>query len=194
MCRDRLFLRAFIGLIAISAIMAPRHGWRGLITRRPKLQLIRNICHVGAQYGVFYAIITVPLAVVTSIEYLVPAITSVFAALTIGEKISRHRWIGMAVSFAGVLIIVRPGVADVSSAMLMVIVSAVLFSVQIVIVKVLSQIDGPGTMVFTQNAIQSFILIGPAVYVWVMPDWHHVPWIVVIGLSGMAAHYCLSHA
>ena len=81
---ELLFLRAFVGLIVISAIMAPRHGWRGLITRRPKLQLIRNICHVGAQYGVFYAIVTIPLAVVTSIEYLVPAISAAFAALTIG--------------------------------------------------------------------------------------------------------------
>ncbi|MBT5048256.1 MAG: hypothetical protein HOM58_07120, partial [Rhodospirillaceae bacterium] len=39
---ELLFFRAFIGLIAITIIMAPR-GWRLLIPKRPGLQLVRNL-------------------------------------------------------------------------------------------------------------------------------------------------------
>ena len=189
-----LFLRALIGLIAIAAIMVPKEGIRSLITRRPGFQLLRNATHVGAQYCVFFALISVPLAVVTSIEYTIPAFTAAIAAMTIGEKVNRYRWIGMAASFIGVLIIVRPGIASVGLPTMMVIIGAVLFSAQNVMVKVLSQSESASTMVFTMNVIQSMILLGPALYLWITPEWHHIPWILLLGLSGLTTHFCISKA
>ena len=109
-----LFFRAIIGLIAISAIMIPKEGIKALITKHLGFQILRNITHAGGQYCVFFGVISVPLAVVTSIEYTIPAITAAIAAMTINEKVNRYRWIGMAVSFLGVLIIVRPGCPSVT--------------------------------------------------------------------------------
>lgn len=189
-----LFLRALIGLVAIAAIMIPKEGIRSLITKRPGFQILRNATHVGGQYCVFFGVISVPLAVVTSIEYTIPALTAAMAALTIGEKVNRYRWIGMAVSFLGVMIIVRPGIVPVGLPTMMVIFGAVLFSMQNVMVKVLSQTESASTMVFTMNIIQSLILLGPAIYLWITPELHHVPWIVLLGLSGLTTHFCLSKA
>lgn len=190
---ELLFLRALVGLIVVAAIMAP-HGRRGLITKRPAMQIIRNMVHVTAQFCVFFAVIAIPLAEVTAIEFTIPAMTAAIAALTIGEKVSSHRWIGMAMSFAGVLFIVRPGFVEVPAEVLIIIVGALFFSINNVMVKVLSQTDSAGTMVFTMNALQVLILIGPALYFWTTPEWRHVPWILTLGLSGMIAHYCMSRA
>lgn len=189
-----LFLRAIIGLIAISVIMVPKYGLSNLLTKRLPFQILRNVTHVSAQYCVFFAVISVPLAVVTSIEYTIPALTAAFAAMTIGERVKFYRWIGMTVSFLGVLIIVRPGFVPISIPTLMVILGAILFSAQNVMVKVLSQTESAGTMVFTMNLIQCLILLGPAVYFWVMPQWHHVPWLLLLGTSGIITHFCLSKA
>lgn len=189
-----LFFRAIIGLIAISAIMIPREGLRSLITKRPGFQFLRNATHAGGQYCVFFGVISVPLAVVTSIEYTIPALTAAIAAMTIGEKVNRYRWIGMAVSFVGVLIIVRPGIVPVGIPTMMVILGAVLFSAQNVMVKVLSHTDSASTMVFTMNIVQSVLFLGPALYLWVAPEWHHVPWLLLLGLSGLTTHFCLSKA
>jgi drug/metabolite transporter (DMT)-like permease len=49
-------------------------------------------------------------------------------------------------------------------------------------------------MVFMMNLMQSLMLIGPALYVWVTPELHHLPWILMLGVSGMIAHYCMSRA
>lgn len=190
---ELLFLRALVGLIVITVIMAPR-GRRGLITKRPVMQIFRNLAHVIAQFCVFFAVITIPLAQVTAIEFTIPAMTAALAALTIGEKVSSHRWIGMAVSFVGVLFIVRPGFVEVPVEVLIIIVGALFFSINNVMVKVLSQTDSAGNMVFTMNALQVLILIGPAIYFWTNPEWRHVPWILMLGLSGMIAHYCMSRA
>ena len=188
-----LFFRASIGLIAATAITLP-YGRRGMITRRPGLQLVRNILHICAQYGIFFAVITVPLAEVTAIEYTVPAMTAAFAALTIGEKVGRHRWVGMAISFVGVLFVVRPVFETIPPAMLVAILGAVCFSLNNVMIRVLSQIDSAGTIVFAMNLIQSVLLLGPAIYVWTTPGWSHVPMILLLGLAGVLTHYCMSRA
>ncbi len=99
--QELLFFRAFIGLVAISIIMAP-NGWRILIPRRPGLQIVRNLFHMSAQYCVFFAVVIIPLAEVTAIEFLVPLITALMAAPLLKEKIGRSRWIGMIVGFVGI--------------------------------------------------------------------------------------------
>jgi drug/metabolite transporter (DMT)-like permease len=190
---ELLFFRAFIGLIAITIIMAPR-GWRLLIPKRPGLQLVRNLFHVSAQYCVFFAVILIPLAEVTAIEFTVPLITALLAAPLLKEKIGRHRWIGMIAGFIGVLFVVRPVFETVPPAMLIALFGAVLFSCNTILVKVLSEVEDAGTMVFVMNVIQTLVLIGPAIYVWTTPEWHHVPWLLMLGLSGSCTHYCLSRA
>jgi drug/metabolite transporter (DMT)-like permease len=61
-------------------------------------------------------------------------------------------------------------------------------------VKVLSEVEDAGTMVFVMNVIQTLVLIVPTYLVWTTPQWHHVPWLLMLGLSGILAHYCLSRA
>ena len=191
--QELLFFRAFIGLIVISIFMAPK-GWRILIPRRPGLQLVRNLLHVSAQYCVFFAIIIVPLAEVTAIEFTVPLITVLLAGPLLREEIGRTRWIGMIVGFIGILFIIRPVFQDVPPAILIAIFGAMLFSLNNILVKVLSEVEEAGTMVFVMNVIQTLVLIVPTYLVWVTPQWDHVPGLLMLGLSGILAHYCLSRA
>ena len=190
---ELLFFRALIGLIAISLVMLPR-GWRTLVPRRPGLQVVRNLFHMSAQYCVFYAVAIIPLAEVTSIEFTVPLITALMAAAVLKEKIGRARWVGMIIGFMGILFVVRPVFEEVPPAMLVAILGAVLFSVNSILVKILSEAEDAGTMVVVMNVIQTLVLLGPAIYVWTTPELHHVPWLLMLGLSGILTHYCLSRA
>jgi drug/metabolite transporter (DMT)-like permease len=190
---ELLFLRALIGLVVITVIMLARGG-HGFRSQRPGQQWLRNGSHVIGQFCVFYGVLAIPLAEVTSIEYTIPAMTAGLAALFLGEKVGRHRWIGMAISFTGVLFIVRPVFADIPPAMFVVILGAVFFAIQNVYVRILSQVEGASTLVFQMNLIQSLILLGPALYVWITPSWHHLPWLAALGLAGMIAHFCMGRA
>lgn len=190
---ELLFFRALVGLIAITLIMAPK-GWRGLIPRRPGLQIVRNLFHMSAQYCMFSAVVIIPLAEVTALEFTVPLITALMAAPLLKEKIGRTRWIGMIVGFIGILFVVRPVFEVVPPAMLIAIFGAVLFSYNTILVKILSEVEEASTMVFVMNVIQTLVLLGPALYVWTSPEWHHLPWLLLLGLSGILTHYCLSRA
>ena len=190
---ELLFFRALVGLIAITLIMAPK-GWRGLIPRRPGLQIVRNLFHMSGQYCMFSAVVIIPLAEVTALEFTVPLITALMAAPLLKEKIGRTRWIGMIVGFIGILFVVRPVFEVVPPAMLIAIFGAVLFSYNTILVKILSEVEEASTMVFVMNVIQTLVLLGPALYVWTSPEWHHLPWLLLLGLSGILTHYCLSRA
>jgi len=188
-----LFLRAAIGLAAIAAIMGARGG-RGFRSRRPGLQVLRNAAHVLGQFCVFYGVLLIPLAEITAVEYTIPAMTAAMAAIFLKEKVGRHRWIGIAISFAGVLFVVRPAFGTIPPATFVVIFGAALFAIQAIMVRVLSQLESAETQVFQMNLLQSLMLLVPAVLVWTMPGWHHLPWLAVLGLAGMAAHYCMGRA
>jgi len=188
-----LFLRAFVGLVVIGAILAPG-GWRQVRPSRPVLHLGRNLLHLGAQFCVFFAVTAIPLAEVTSIEYTVPMLTAMIAALTIGERVGIHRWVGMAIGFVGVLFIVRPGFSAIPPAMMIAFGGALLFAANNVMIKVLTRTDNAATIVLVMNAIQATVALGPAIAVWVWPEWRHAPWILGVGVAGLVTHYAMTRA
>ena len=185
-----LFIRAFIGLVVITPFALSK-GWKGLISCNPGLQITRNITHVAAHSVCHHHSAS---SRVTSIEYTIPMMTAAMAALMLGEKVKSHRWYGMAASFCGVLLIIRPGFLEVQAAVWMVVLGAVFFSMNNVMVKKLSMLDSASTMVFNMNAIQVLLLAMPAYLVWTTPQWSHLPWLLGLGLSGLVTHYCRSRA
>lgn len=188
-----LFWRALVGLIIISAVIAPR-GFHTVRTRRLGLHIVRNLIHLAAQFGIYYAFIVVPLAEVTAVEYTIPAMTALIAAVFLGEKVGIHRWVGMAMSFVGVLFVVRPGFAEVPPEMFVMFGGALCFAINNVMIKAMTRTESAETMVFNMNLIQLVIAVGPALSVWTHPEWHHVPWILGLGAAGLMTHYAMTRA
>ena len=87
-----------IGLITITAIMIPNHVFVLWLPNALHCNL-RGMLYMSPLNTAFFAVISLPLAVISAIEYSVPAFTAALAAVTIGEKVDRHRWCAMATSF-----------------------------------------------------------------------------------------------
>jgi drug/metabolite transporter (DMT)-like permease len=188
-----LFLRAAIGVLVIMPI-ALRRGLDNVKSTRLGYHFGRNAVHLAAQFCVFFGVIHIPLAVVTSLEFTVPIWSAILAGIWIGEKVRTHRWIGMGVSFVGVLFIIRPGVAVVDPAVFVVLVGAFGFAVQNVMVKVLTRTDTASAVVFWMNVMQATLALPFALFYWSPVEWHHLPWAVGLGISGMVAHYAMTRA
>lgn len=99
-----------IGL-ATSVVLKPR-GERlrdALKLRHP--WLMQGIAGLRVVSGVSltYAFMTLPLAEAYSLGFLIPATSTILAVLFLKEEVSAVRWLLIAVSFAGVLLVIRPG-------------------------------------------------------------------------------------
>lgn len=91
-----------ISWISLRAAEIPVWG------RRRGLLLLRGVLGFVALSAFYYAVIHLPLADATVIQYTNPIFTAVLAALVIGEGIRRREMALILLSLTGVVIMVRP--------------------------------------------------------------------------------------
>lgn len=71
--------------------------------------LIRTLSEAGATMLYITALALIPLSINAALLQASPLVVTMAAALFLGEKVGWRRWTAIAVGFAGVLIILRPG-------------------------------------------------------------------------------------
>lgn len=188
-----LFFRSLVGFVVIVVLL--RHaGWGQLRTRMFGTHLIRNLSHYAGQFGWFYGIALLPLAEVFAIEFTMPIWTAVFAAVLLGERINRRRVLAIAIGFAGVLVMLRPGIVVVSPGALAVLGAALAYGFAHTLTKRLSGTDSPLAILFYTVAIQLPLAFLPTLNDWAWPSLVLLPWVLGVGLTALSAHYCLTRA
>lgn len=189
-----LFLRSVVGVLALAALLAGRGGLAEVRTRRAGLHLLRNLAHFGGQYGWFLGIALIPLAQVFAIEFTAPIWTVLLAMLFLGERASPARVGAVALGIAGVLLILRPGGEAVSPGALAVLGGAFCYALSYVLTKRLVATESPIAIVFYMTVMQLPLGLVPALFDWHWPSAAMWPWVVVVGLTALGAHYCISRA
>ncbi len=190
---EMLFLRSAIGVAILAAVLSVK-GWGRVRTRRLGGHLVRNLVHFAGQTLWIVGIALLPLATVAAIEFTTPIWGVFLAVLFLGERMNRGRWVARAFGILGILVILRPGVAVIGAASLLMLVCTFCFGATNTITKWLTRSDTPFTIVFYMVLMQTLIGALAAVFVWTpvaAGDW---PFLVLLGLTGISAHYALTHA
>jgi drug/metabolite transporter (DMT)-like permease len=188
-----LFFRSMLGLVVIVALLQ-RAGWKQAYTRAFRTHLVRNLAHFGGQYGWFYGLALIPLAEVFALEFTTPIWTAILASLLLGERMNGYRGLGIAAGFTGVLLILRPGVAIVSPAALAVLGAALAYAFSHILTKRLSGSDTPLAILFYMTAIQLPLGLVLSLPGWVWPSASAWPWVGVVAITALSAHYCMTRA
>lgn len=188
-----VFFRSLLGLVMIlPTVDVPLREL--LRPRWPKLYLTRGVLSYFAMLTWFYPLQVLVLADAVALQFTLPLFTILFAIVVFREPVGVRRWTATIIGFAGALLIIRPGFAEFDFRMVLVLVSAALYASANMVVKKLSGIERPGVVVFYLHAVTlPFALIGAVPY-WIWPSWADLPWIIVLGVSGSAAHYCFTRS
>lgn len=96
-------------LLLLMGVMAPRHGWALVKTERTGLVILRALFLGLASLCAGLALQRMPVAETTAIIFLSPIGVLLAAGPLLGERAGPAGWVSAAVSFAGVLMIARPG-------------------------------------------------------------------------------------
>jgi drug/metabolite transporter (DMT)-like permease len=184
-----LFFRSVVGLLIVGALLSRRGP--GLLRTR---HVGRNLAHFVGQFGWFFAIASLPLAEVFAIEFTIPIWAALLSAVFLGERLTPRRLLALALGFAGVLLIVRPGVGLLQLASLAALVGALGYAVSYVCTKRLTATDSALAILFYMTAVQLPLGLAGALWHWQTADWVHLPWIVVVGVTALSAHFCLARA
>ena len=163
-------------------------------TRRMPLHCTRvAFAYIGI-LGLFYGLLHIPVADVVALSFTQPLFIAVLAAVLLGEAVGIARWRAVAIGFAGVLVILRPGFEEIGFATLAVLASAACYGVSNICIKRLMTTDTPVQSTLYGNLLMLPLSALPAAFVWVTPGLWDALAMIGVGLGGMGGIYFVSRA
>ncbi len=187
------FLRYLLGLVFLLPVV-PAFRQMHLAPRDWGLFGVRGLFHAFGVMLWFYAMTRIPLAEVTAMGYLTPVGIALGAALFLGERLRLRRIAAIAAAILGALIILRPGLREVSPGHLAMVLNAVFFSGSYLIAKRMTGVVPPSVVV---GMLSIFVTLGLAPFafvVWVPVTWAEVAWLAMVACFATAGHYAMTMA
>ena len=163
-------------------------------TRRPGLQIARSFLLMIATMFFFTALSHLPLADAISIGFVSPLLVTAFAIPILGEKVGMRRWAAILVGFAGVLIIIRPGLGVMHWAAVLPLGMATCFAMYQILTRIAGRTEDARTSQVWASAVGVVVLSCIAPFVWTPPTLAGWVLMAAAGLCGGLGHYILIKA
>ncbi|WP_338048858.1 DMT family transporter [Rhodobaculum claviforme] len=188
--------RSAIGFAIVCAAMAlSRPGFAQARTAQPWLHVKRNVFHFAGQNAWFMALMLLPLAQLVALEFTSPIWVALLAALMLGERLTRRKIVAVLLGFTGVLIVAQPGVEPIQIGHAVALMAALGFALNTIYTKQIMAHDTVLCVLFWMTLSQGLmgLVLGlPGGFPW--PSAGVWPWLVLVGMTGLSAHYCLTSA
>jgi len=142
----------------------------------------------------YYSLVLINVGDSVALQFTLPIFTMIAAVLILGEKILSHRLIATLIGFAGVLIIVRPGFAELNLGIMMALSSAAFHAVSDTYARYLSRYDKVPTIMGFNFLFTIPLAAIPAVIYWEPVSLDIWPLLLAFGMAGISAQYCLTRS
>ena len=187
------FLRFFFGMLVLSPIFI-KTKLRVFKTTHLKTHILRVVLNYPSMLLFFYAINFVSIEKANSLTFIVPFIATILAIIILKEKIYFYRIFALILGFIGMLIVIRPGIIEVSFGVYMILISSFLWAVMIIITKRLSRDDSSITILSYQYLLMFIISFVVAIFNWQSPSVETIFYLLLAGFSGTIFHLTLYQA
>lgn len=193
---ELMLYRSAIGFAVIFLVVwrSPA-GFAQVRTRQPWRHVRRNLFHYAGQNLWFFAVAAIPLSQLVALEFTNPLWVALLAPLLLGETLTRARLAGALIGFAGVLVVAQPGVSPFEIGHAAALAAAVCFALNTLFTKQIMREDGVLCVIFWMTLLQgtaSLLLSLPGGIP--APTATTLPWLLVVGLTGLTAHFSLTSA
>jgi drug/metabolite transporter (DMT)-like permease len=188
------FLRYFMGLMVLVPLML-KAGIRSYWPKNVAGQFTRGAVHTAGLLVWFVALPNISLAETTAISFTTPLFIMFGAALVLKEPMRWHRWVGSALGFAGVLIVVAPNLHGQAGWYgLVMLASSPIYAVSYLLTKALTRYERVEVIVAWQAITVATLSLPLALWHWQAPTAGQWAACVLCGMLGTTGHYCLTRS
>jgi drug/metabolite transporter (DMT)-like permease len=159
-------------LFLVPAILAIAFVWgEGAATWRQSLRLwpmLRAALFVLMYFSMYSAIPVLPLSAVAAGIYTAPLFVAALSPLLLGEPVRRRGLLGIAIGFAGVLMILRPGTEAFAWLMLLPVLAGFFYALSAIVTRSKCRSTAPSTLALSLSIalLLTGVLASTALYLW----------------------------
>ena len=183
-----LLFRAVFAVV----VFAPGHAAAGLAAMRGPAGRHFAGCGLAACIGIGswnWAVPRMPLADATALNFTLPLFTVVLAAAFLGERMGPRRALALALGFAGVLVILRPGFAEIGVPALVALANPLAFAVAAILIRALARQGRTGPVIFNMHLVMAAAALAASLATgWAWPRAGDLPWVLGVGVFGTLAY------
>lgn len=172
-----------------SAILLPRRGLGLLRTHSLRGQLLRGVLMIGSTLLFFSVLKRVPLAEATAMNFMAPIFLMALAPWLLREPHRLHRWLGVALGFVGMVLVVRPGAGLDTIGVLLGLATALTFAAFQIATRRLAA-DDPLTTNYYGGLVGTVALTPLLPWVGDLPPLSALQWLLLLstGITGAIGH------
>jgi drug/metabolite transporter (DMT)-like permease len=188
--------RSLIGFCLVVTVSAATGHLHEVKTHRLDRHLLRNLAHFSGQNLWFWALTMIPLGQVFALEFTAPIWVILLAPIFLAERLTRSKLVAAAFGFIGTIIVARPDFTAFDPGIAAAAVAAICFAITNIATKSLTRYESIVSIMFWLTGMQLIMGLIMAGYdgAMALPTAQSLPWLVLIGLCGLTAHFCLTKA
>lgn len=188
--------RSLTGVVIVVCVASYAGTLRHVNRQQIGLHFIRNVAHFTGQNLWFYALPIIPLAQLFALEFTTPIWIILLAPFLLKERITPIGALCALIGFGGVMIVTQPGAVPMTSGTIAAAMAAIGFALTAIFTRKLTRTQSITCILFWLTVLQAVFGLVMAGYDgdFALPSAPSVPWIILIGFSGLIAHFCLTTA
>ncbi|MEQ9039181.1 MAG: DMT family transporter [Silicimonas sp.] len=190
---ESAFLRYVLGLVFLIPMIGSMRRAH-LTPRQLRLFAMRGGAHTIGVILWFYAMTRITIAEVTAMNYMTPIYITLGAALFLGERLALRRIVAIALAFTGALIILRPGIREITDGHTAMIGTAVFFAVSYLTAKRMADEVNALVVVGMLSVTVTIGLLPFALAVWRTPTPEELFWMFLVAVFATLGHYTMTRA
>jgi drug/metabolite transporter (DMT)-like permease len=192
---ELLFFRQLLAMPVVIAAVLAGPGLASLRTKRLPAHLLRTAIGLASMGCMFSAVLLLPLAEATTLQFTMPIFATILGALVLREPTGIHRWGAVLAGFVGVVIVAQPGSGHIPALGFAFGMAAALLSATVsILLRHIGQTERATTTVFYFSAL-SVVPLG----IWfALTATAHPPltWalLVAVGVMGGIGQICMTNS
>ena len=191
-----MLYRSLLGIVVVLGVGGLAGTLHQINRRNLGLHFVRNISHFVGQNLWFFALTVITLPQLFAFEFSVPLWVALFAPFFLSERLTRARLSAALIGFVGILIVARPDQIGLNAGIIAAAVSALGFTGSGIATKLLTRTQTVTCIMFWLTLMQAVFGLICAGYDGdiALPSAAGLPWVILIGLAGLFAHFCITRA
>jgi drug/metabolite transporter (DMT)-like permease len=189
-----VWARMAFGAVMTLPFALAHAGPPAVIPQRPALHALRAILLMGATFFFFSALQTLPIADALAIFFVNPLIITALSPLILGERVGPRRWTAVGVGFIGTLIIIRPGLQEVTSGTIMAFGAGCSLALYFLMTRRIAGVSPAMVTTYDTSVMGALILSVAMWFVWHLPTAQEWLLFAALGLIATLGHWLIVRA